>query len=53
VQDALAAHRDYVMSETLASHWGEPPATARFECGQDEGALRFTVRLARDAAANG
>jgi isoleucyl-tRNA synthetase len=53
VQDALAAHRDYVMSETLASRWAEPPPAARFECGPDEGALRFTLRLARDAESHG
>ena len=53
VADALAAHRDYVMSETLASRWAEPPESARFVCGQDEGALRFTVRLARDSEAHG
>jgi isoleucyl-tRNA synthetase len=45
---ALRAHRDYVMSETLASKWRAPPAATAFVARQDEGEARWVIRLARD-----
>ncbi|HUO66364.1 MAG TPA: DUF5915 domain-containing protein, partial [Gammaproteobacteria bacterium] len=46
---ALDAHRDYVMSETLASKWRAPPEKTAFVARQDEGDARWVIRLARDA----
>jgi isoleucyl-tRNA synthetase len=46
---ALAAHRDYVMSETLASKWRAPPEKTAFVARQDEGGARWVIRLARDS----
>jgi hypothetical protein len=48
---ALRAHRDYVMSETLASKWRAPPAATAFVARQDEGGARWVIRLARDPEA--
>jgi isoleucyl-tRNA synthetase len=48
---ALRAHRDYVMSETLASKWRAPPAATEFVARQDEGEARWIIRLARDPEA--
>jgi len=45
---ALDAHRDYVMSETLASKWRAPPPATAFVARQDEGDARWVIRLARD-----
>ena len=47
VEAALARHRDYVMSETLASRWALPGADA-FVARQDDADMRWTVQLARD-----
>jgi isoleucyl-tRNA synthetase len=46
---ALDAHRDYVMSETLASKWRAPPPATAFVARQDEGEARWVIRLARDS----
>jgi len=51
VDAALRAHRDYVMSETLASKWRAPPAAAAFVARQDQGEARWVIRLARDPEA--
>jgi len=48
VEAALAEHRDYLMSETLASAWREPDSA--FTVRQDDGELKFTIALARDSA---
>src|SRR5205814_114924 len=45
---ALRVHRDYLMSETLASKWRAPPAATAFVARQDEGDARWVIRLARD-----
>jgi isoleucyl-tRNA synthetase len=45
---ALRVHRDYVMSETLASKWRAPPEATAFVARQDEGDARWVIRLARD-----
>jgi isoleucyl-tRNA synthetase len=45
---ALDAHRDYVMSETLASKWRAPPDKTAFIARQDAGDARWVIRLARD-----
>jgi isoleucyl-tRNA synthetase len=46
VTAALAEHREYLMSETLASAWHRPGANA-FEARQSEGDMRWVVQLAR------
>jgi isoleucyl-tRNA synthetase len=53
VGDAVSEYRDYLMSETLASRWGAPLAAGAFESGQEHGEHRWTIRLAKDAAAHG
>ncbi len=50
VTAALAEHRDYLMSETLASAWRRPGAKA-FVARQDDGELRWVVQLARQSEA--
>ncbi|HVS25348.1 MAG TPA: isoleucine--tRNA ligase [Gammaproteobacteria bacterium] len=45
---ALRVHRDYVMSETLASKWRAPPEATAFVARQDAGDARWVIRLARD-----
>jgi isoleucyl-tRNA synthetase len=50
VNAALAEHRDYLMSETLASAWRKPGA-GEFVAAQDEGGSQWTIRLARDPGA--
>ena len=50
VAAALAAHRDYLMSETLASAWRKPAVNA-YAVRQDEGDARWVIHLARDAEA--
>ena len=49
VADALGEHREYVMSETLASRWERPEARAAFVARQDEGDARWVITLARDS----
>ena len=51
VAAALAEHRDYLMSETLASAWRKPGA-GEFVATQGEGEARWVIRLARDSAAS-
>jgi isoleucyl-tRNA synthetase len=51
VAAALAAHRDFIMSETLASRWQPPADGTAYVVRQDEGDARWIIRLARDAAA--
>jgi len=51
VAAALRAHRDYVMSETLASKWRAPSPATAFVARQDEGEARWVIRLARDSEA--
>jgi isoleucyl-tRNA synthetase len=48
VAAALDAHRDYLMSETLASKWRAPPAATEFVARQDQGEAHWVIRLARD-----
>jgi isoleucyl-tRNA synthetase len=50
VAAALAAHREYLMNETLASAWRRP-GTDAYVVRQDEGDARWAIHLARDAAA--
>jgi isoleucyl-tRNA synthetase len=47
VATVIARHKDYLMSETLASRWGRPGAGA-FTVDQQEGDALWTIRLARD-----
>jgi len=47
VTDALAAHRDYVMSETLASRWQRPAGADAFVIEQTESEPRWVIRLAK------
>jgi isoleucyl-tRNA synthetase len=50
VAAALAAHREYLMSETLATAWRQPAANA-YVVRQDEGEAHWIIHLARDAEA--
>ncbi len=50
VMAALAEHRDYLMSETLASAWRRP-GTGEFVAAQEQGEARWVIRLARDSEA--
>ena len=50
VAAALAAHRDYLMAETLASGWRMPGKDA-FVVRQEEGEAKWTLHLARDSSA--
>src|SRR5690606_1499511 len=50
VTAALREHRDYLMSETLASDWRNPGPDA-FVVRQEQGEARWTISLARDAGA--
>jgi hypothetical protein len=50
VTAAVAEHRDYLMSETLASAWRKPGAQ-EFVAAQEQGEARWTIRLARDSEA--
>jgi isoleucyl-tRNA synthetase len=47
VMAALAEHRDYLMSETLASAWRKPKRD-EFVATQEQGDARWVIRLARD-----
>ena len=47
VTAALEEHRDYLMSETLASAWGAP-GSGEFVASQAEGEAQWVIRLARD-----
>jgi isoleucyl-tRNA synthetase len=47
VRAALREHRDYLMSETLASVWRAPGGDA-FVVRQDEGEATWSIALARD-----
>jgi isoleucyl-tRNA synthetase len=47
VTAALAEHRDYLMSETLASAWRKP-TNDEFVATQEQGEARWVIRLARD-----
>jgi isoleucyl-tRNA synthetase len=51
VAAALAEHREYLMTETLASAWRQPGANA-FVARQDQGDLRWTIELAREVEAS-
>jgi len=48
VTAALAAHREYLMNETLASAWRRPAADA-YVARQDEGDTHWAIHLARDS----
>jgi isoleucyl-tRNA synthetase len=48
VTAALAEHRDYLMSETLASAWRKPEVE-EFIAEQRQGDARWVIRLARDS----
>jgi isoleucyl-tRNA synthetase len=48
VAAALREHRDFVMSETLASKWQAPAPAEEFVVRQDAGDARWVIRLARD-----
>jgi isoleucyl-tRNA synthetase len=50
VAAALAEHRDYLMTETLASTWGKP-ASGEFVAVQDQGEAQWVIRLAREPKA--
>jgi len=50
VTAAAAEHRDYLMSETLASAWRKPGAQ-EFVTAQEQGEARWIIRLARDSEA--
>jgi isoleucyl-tRNA synthetase len=50
VTAAIAEHRDYLMSETLASAWRKPGAQ-EFVAAQEQGEARWIIRLARDSEA--
>jgi isoleucyl-tRNA synthetase len=47
VMAAVAEHRDYLMSETLASAW-QKPKKDEFVATQEQGEARWVIRLARD-----
>ena len=51
VTAALQDHRDYLMSETLASDWHKPAVDA-FVARQEQGEARWAIYLARDAVAS-
>lgn len=46
VEAALAEHRAYLMNETLATAWRQPPGA--FVARQDEGEASWVIHLARD-----
>jgi len=50
VADALRAHRDYVMTETLASRWARPADDRAFIVEADA-EPRWVIRLAKDESA--
>ncbi|MBN1240570.1 MAG: isoleucine--tRNA ligase, partial [Gammaproteobacteria bacterium] len=50
VQRALGEYRDYLMSETLASRWQDPPDGSAFVAEQTHGEHSWVIRLAKDAA---
>nr|MBO2515640.1 hypothetical protein [Gammaproteobacteria bacterium] len=50
VVDALAAHRDYVMSETLATRWERPASAGAFVVEQRDEAPRWVIRFAKAAS---
>jgi isoleucyl-tRNA synthetase len=50
VMAAVAEHRDYLMSETLASAW-QKPQSDDFVATQEQGEARWVIRLARDRGA--
>jgi isoleucyl-tRNA synthetase len=50
VEAALTEHRDYLMSETLASAWRMPGA-GEFVAAQEQGEAQWIIRLARDGQA--
>jgi isoleucyl-tRNA synthetase len=50
VTAAVAEHRDYLMSETLASAWAAPKKD-EFVATQEQGEARWVIRLARDRGA--
>jgi isoleucyl-tRNA synthetase len=50
VTAALEEHRDYLMSETLASVW-RAPGTGEFVAAQAQGEAQWVIRLARDSGA--
>ena len=51
VTSALDAHRDYVMSETLASRWQRPADDRSFVVAQADAEPSWTIRLAKEDAA--
>src|SRR5690606_31012838 len=50
VADALGTHRDYVMSETLASRWQRPPEERAFVVAQSDAEPSWVIRLAKASA---
>jgi isoleucyl-tRNA synthetase len=47
VMAAVAEHREYLMTETLASAW-QRPGKDEFVAAQEQGEARWVIRLARD-----
>ncbi|MCY4284845.1 MAG: isoleucine--tRNA ligase [Thiotrichales bacterium] len=47
VAAALAAHRDYVMDETLATVWVEPDWLTQYNVESSLGAIRWVIRFSR------
>ncbi len=51
VTDALDAHREYVMSETLASRWQRPADERAYVVAQADAEPGWVIRLAKEDAA--
>jgi len=49
---AVDEHRDYVLSETLASRWERPPPERAFVAEHDETGQHWRIELAKDDAAD-
>jgi isoleucyl-tRNA synthetase len=49
VAAAVAEHREYLMTETLATEWATPSAD-EFVAKQEQGEARWAIRLARAPA---
>jgi isoleucyl-tRNA synthetase len=48
ISEALDAHREYILAETLASRWGAPPAEMAFVAEHDDGEFQWRIRLAKE-----
>jgi isoleucyl-tRNA synthetase len=49
VEDAVAAHRAFLMDETLASAWGEDGFKATYTCEHSQDDVHWKIELTRDA----